>query len=838
MKHNKKNKDDKRETSAALATPIIKYAIPINNMGLTYALAECCDYTQLTPDIEQLTTGWYLLGSINKSKVVFVNHQITIKGNVKFILGAGVTWRFLKGIKLSGADNKLTIYGQSGESGMLIANSYLLPAASDDTESSVNTAAQSSADDPTVACVFENELAELDAEEVLGVGIGGYRDVYFEINSGTVRADRIGTVYHALGNVDVVMNGGHLQCQNDSHDWTFDAVIGSGSASIGDVCVTVNNGFICSNGGGFAEAIGQGAPSQGEVFLNINGGVVSASSYPMKYTQIRNTKYADVYADTNSRGLVYIDDHTWYLFGNLVFNEQMPHKALLLREKDSLYIPRGVTLELAEGSRIVNDGLIYCEGEITGKGRLEGKGEFVTSRYDLAEASVPPIHSLDFANVYQYLLNSVKLNCKMCGVKFTVDTVNCKVAILYKGKRIRKLRGEGKYSVLYTDTSNTDNQLEIPFEIQEDKDAPLTDIEYCRTVAENTKADTVMLKEMTSVLPVTSDTLELADRESSNGWYAVSGTVVLHKRLKITGTIKLILTDDCILQATKGIELNSDNDKLIIYGQSKQTGKLIAYSDKYDANIGNSGKHDSESLSDFIHKDKYSKVSVLVDGGDIELSPTWGAGIGTGFKSGGSVDITILSGKIHNKSTENSIGAVLGCGYIAGKPEMLCTRKKSDKDLRMLNLISISGGNLQLEGRKGACLGTGMLSLSNTLINIFGGSLHVSSVSGAGIGFGTASAGKLIINITGGDIFSNSDKATAIGAGDICEIEGSIEISGGTVNAFSRNNYSIGKALNSSGGLKFNTGIDGKAEIHTTRIENRFCSDKWSGLIVEDLESL
>ena len=191
------------------------------------------------------------------------------------------------------------------------------------------------------------------------------------------------------------------------------------------------------------------------------------------------------------------------------------------------------------------------------------------------------------------------------------------------------------------------------------------------------------------------------------------------------------------------------------------------------------------------------------------------------------MDITVLSGRIRNISTENSFGAVLECGFNAGKPEMLDTEKKTDKDLRVLNLISISGGNLQLEGRMGACLGTGTLALSDTTINIFGGSLHISSVSGAGIGFGSANAGKLIMNITGGDIFSNSDKAAAIGTGDTCLVEGNIAIYGGKIQAFSKATFGMGKTVNSKCHLKITQSKNKATMVYTNGISDILSQKYW-----------
>ena len=61
------------------------------------------------------------------------------------------------------------------------------------------------------------------------------------------------------------------------------------------------------------------------------------------------------------------------------------------------------------------------------------------------------------------------------------------------------------------------------------------------------------------------------------GTYVVSTDAIINSRITVTGTVNLILCDDAVLNANKGITVSSGNT-LNIYAQSEDTnmGKLIA----------------------------------------------------------------------------------------------------------------------------------------------------------------------------------------------------------------------------------------------------------------------
>ena len=88
----------------------------------------------------------------------------------------------------------------------------------------------------------------------------------------------------------------------------------------------------------------------------------------------------------------------------------------------------------------------------------------------------------------------------------------------------------------------------------------------------------------------------LTDQTSlASGWYYVSGEVTVANRITVSGTVNLILTDDCHLTASNGFHVASGNT-LNIYAQSvgNNCGALTAGHSQNDAAIGGNGGADGD----------------------------------------------------------------------------------------------------------------------------------------------------------------------------------------------------------------------------------------------------
>lgn len=129
-------------------------------------------------------------------------------------------------------------------------------------------------------------------------------------------------------------------------------------------------------------------------------------------------------------------------------------------------------------------------------------------------------------------------------------------------------------------------------------------------------------------------------------WYVVSGEVTIGSvdvpaRVTVTGTVNLILSDACLLTVHGGIQV-AEGSTLTIYGQSQNTGTLVAAAGSGNAGIGGNA---DESCG-----------NITIRGGKVEA--TGSADVeGGGADAGGSDDGSSTDG-----STDDS-GSTGGGGH-------------------------------------------------------------------------------------------------------------------------------------------------------------------------------
>ena len=115
-----------------------------------------------------------------------------------------------------------------------------------------------------------------------------------------------------------------------------------------------------------------------------------------------------------------------------------------------------------------------------------------------------------------------------------------------------------------------------------------------------------------------------------DGWYVVTGDVIIGSRVTVSGDVRLILTDGCTLTVNGGIQVQDDDDDitngsanaLTIYAQSTDEstmGKLIAKGAEYDDNAAIGG---------------YGDTHISVGGSGGEVTITGGTVTATGNASG------------------------------------------------------------------------------------------------------------------------------------------------------------------------------------------------------------
>ena len=228
----------------------------------------------------------------------------------------------------------------------------------------------------------------------------------------------------------------------------------------------------------------------------------------------------------------------------------------------------------------------------------------------------------------------------------------------------------------------------------------------------------------------------------SGGWYAVSGTVNIQKRINVTSEVNLILCDGATLNAKQGIFVpGRAGGSLTIWAQNAGTGKLVATAtDTKWAGIGG-----NEGTSEMSGK-------ITINGGDITAQGGSGAsGIGGGKNcQNDTITINVPKGKSCRYTTVHATGGKYGPGIGGGQ--------NTNNQLTVIN--------------NGFVIATG-------------------GAYGAGIGGGEGGGNEKIV-INGGYVEGHGGYCAAgMGGGQEWRgggMGGTVEIHGGTVGAYGGHN--------------------------------------------------
>ena len=240
----------------------------------TEKTAWTCNRLSTISDVATLNSGWYVVDADTT-----FNNRITVNGDVKFILADGKTLTTTNGIAVN-ENNTLTIYGQSGQSGILDATA---------------------------------------PNESMYAAIGGNygsNTGTITINGGHVTAQGGGGAAAIGGAIDhdggiITINGGVIDATGGGPG----AGIGGGNNGNGG-SITINGGTITAQGGSGASSIGGGYGSNGGT-ITINGGNVNA----IGGTGIGNTganitlnwtNLTDSYTSTTYEGTVTVETNKFF----------------------------------------------------------------------------------------------------------------------------------------------------------------------------------------------------------------------------------------------------------------------------------------------------------------------------------------------------------------------------------------------------------------------------------------------------------------------------------------------------------------------------------------------
>ncbi len=254
---------------------------------------------------------------------------------------------------------------------------------------------------------------------------------------------------------------------------------------------------------------------------------------------------------------------------------------------------------------------------------------------------------------------------------------------------------------------------------------------------------------------ITGSTTTFNGSEEGGNWYVAEGTVTVSDSITVTGTVNLILKDNCVFTASKGIKVATGN-AFNIYGQgtingaNTTAGELRATGVEWEAGIGG---RTSESVG-----------CITINGGIVTATGgTWGAGIGGGNGgSGGSITI--------NEGTITARGGTGGAGIGGGEKGSVGSITINE------GTITATGGNNGAGIGGGENGSVGSITINEGTITAIGGA------NGAGIGGGNGGSGGNI-SIIGGSVYATGGTwGAGIGGGNGGS-GGSITINKGTITA-------------------------------------------------------
>ena len=196
-----------------------------------------------------------------------------------------------------------------------------------------------------------------------------------------------------------------------------------------------------------------------------------------------------------------------------------------------------------------------------------------------------------------------------------------------------------------------------------------------------------------------------------SGYYFVDRDVTLLNRVKVSGNISLILGDEKMLTAGKGISVVDEENTLNIFGQSSETGVLKASaSEKYAAIGGDDAGEERESIVKTGNINIYGGI-IRPQGGDKAAS------IGGGYRNRSYGRICIYGGTISGQNGPamgGKHGSAIGGGQVAPSEGQVVT-----------GTVEIRGGKITVGGNSdGTGIGGGEYSCGGE-ISILGGQVYV-----------------------------------------------------------------------------------------------------------------
>ena len=192
---------------------------------------ECTDYTAVDRHTSTFTRGWYIVNSD-----MTVEDAIKVLGAVNLILCNDCTLTVNGNVEVF-EDSTLTIYGQSGDTGALVAN----------VGSERDAGIGSDAGDCGVITIHGGTITAVGGKDCAGIGGGLSGSGTVTINGGIVNATGgecgVGIGGGIFGTGTVTINGGVVNATSGENGG------GIGGSRTGNGVVTINGGLVNATGG-------------------------------------------------------------------------------------------------------------------------------------------------------------------------------------------------------------------------------------------------------------------------------------------------------------------------------------------------------------------------------------------------------------------------------------------------------------------------------------------------------------------------------------------------------------------------------------------------------------
>ena len=694
---------------------------------------------EIKTDTNELAGGWYVLsGSLETNTRIVVRGTAGNPTNIVLMDGAVLDAKV--GIELA-SNNVLNIYGQSNDTGTINA------------VSEINQVSGIGGDIHTAGGtlnVYGGTITATGGREAAGIGGGRLGSGgKFTIYGGHVTAKANQVNGKGIGSGDSGYGGSFTMYGGIVDAAGIDEGIGGTGSS-----VTVFGGTIT------AEAAGVGIGGDGSS-VDVFGGAITAAG--------------------GSAGIGGKDSSVLVIGGSIISSSY--YFGVGIGGNNSTVTVNGgnITAASTKGAGIgcaslaINSGTVTADSENGAGIDCDAQGVFIVSGNLEIQAGITVadrIVTAEECRNYQY--HHVFIAVPTCSHSFTGDSIDNE-----NGTHSQKCTECGKFG---------------PGECHDFSEGFCTvcgaenTIKYIARRWDNTKKQVVSSEEF---IPEAGKEITKITTELAGGWYVVIGTITDGNRIYVNGTAdnptNIILFDGAVLQAAAGIEL-AEGNVLNIYGQSNDTGAIIA-----------SGGNDQAGIGGGSHK---AGGTLTVYGGTV--SATGGkdaAGIGGGNEGNGGI-FTMYGGSVTTNVNDNGNGAGIGGGnegsggsFTMYDGTFTATGKSAGIDGSGSRIyIDIYGGTITATGENTGIGGTGssVIVINGTInaagdsagiggtdssVIVNGGSVSASSSTGSGIGCGSFAI--------------NSGTVTAVsedGAGIKCS---NIVLNSGTVTAASKNSAAI-----------------------------------------------